>query len=176
MQGGAQVSLARNSAATESEGGQKFLPPNPPSFLPARASDFVPAARSAAIKSFVQKRFEQRSVIATIRLVASLLAHGLWPPSDESNNLRPKMTSMVIFLHKKKHALVITCALILNDDLSSDPCCHRLGHHHRLPSRAPRRPHRDTACQQARPNRHPCIKASLPPFVQNVYQFKKISQ
>jgi len=43
--GGAPVSLARNSAAaekseSESEGGQKFLPPQPPSFLPARAIGF----------------------------------------------------------------------------------------------------------------------------------------
>ena len=54
----------RNSAA-ESEGGQKFLPPNP-SFLPARAFSLGSATRSAAIsRSFVQKRFERRSVIAT---------------------------------------------------------------------------------------------------------------
>ena len=60
----------RNPAAekseSESEGGQKFLPPNPLPYLPARASGFVPAARSAAIRrSFVQNRFELRSVIAT---------------------------------------------------------------------------------------------------------------
>jgi len=56
----------RNSAAAESEGGQKFLPPQPLSFLPARTSGFVPAARSAAINlGSVQKRFERRSVIAT---------------------------------------------------------------------------------------------------------------
>jgi hypothetical protein len=59
----------RNSAAekseSESEGGQKFLPPNLP-FCPPRASGFVPAARSASIsQDFVQKRFERRSVIAT---------------------------------------------------------------------------------------------------------------
>ncbi len=58
------VSLARNSAVVESEGGQKFLPPQPPSFLPARAFSFGFAARSAAIRNFVQKRFERRSVIA----------------------------------------------------------------------------------------------------------------
>ncbi|MBU2416505.1 hypothetical protein KKA89_00740, partial [Patescibacteria group bacterium] len=50
---------------SESEGGQKFLPPNP-SFLPARAFRFGSAARSAAIsQDFVQNRFELRSVIAT---------------------------------------------------------------------------------------------------------------
>jgi len=61
--------LARNSAAaekleSESEGGQKFLPPNPLPFCPPERS--VSAARSAAIsRGFVQKRFELRSVIAT---------------------------------------------------------------------------------------------------------------
>jgi len=59
----------RNSAAaekseSESEGGQKFLPPNPLPFCPPERS--VSAARSAAIsQSFVQKRFELRSAIAT---------------------------------------------------------------------------------------------------------------
>ena len=59
----------RNSAAAEksesgSEGGQKFLPPNPLPFCPPERS--VSAARSAAIsRDFVQKRFELRSVIAT---------------------------------------------------------------------------------------------------------------
>src|SRR3989338_2877444 len=47
-------------------GRAKIPSPQPPSFLPARASGFVPAARSAAIsQGFVQKRFERRSVIAT---------------------------------------------------------------------------------------------------------------
>ena len=59
----------RNSAAaekseSESEGGQKFLPPNPLPFCPPERS--VSAARSAAIsQGFVQKRFALRSVIAT---------------------------------------------------------------------------------------------------------------
>jgi len=35
----------RNSAAAESEGGQKFLPPQPPSFLPARAFSLAREAR-----------------------------------------------------------------------------------------------------------------------------------
>jgi hypothetical protein len=46
-------------------GRAKIPSPQPPSFLPARAADFVPAARSATIRDFVQKRFERRSVIAT---------------------------------------------------------------------------------------------------------------
>jgi len=58
----------RNSAAekseSESEGGRKFLPPTP--FLFARLSVQF-GARSAAIsRSFVQKRFELRSVIAMV--------------------------------------------------------------------------------------------------------------
>jgi len=59
----------RNSAAaekseSESEGGQKFLPPNPLPFCPPERS--VSAALRAAInRSFVQKRFELRSAIAT---------------------------------------------------------------------------------------------------------------
>jgi len=65
---GAPVSLARNSAAEKSEsgseGGQKFLPPNPLPFCPPERS--VSAAPRAAIsRSFVQKRFELRSAIAT---------------------------------------------------------------------------------------------------------------
>jgi len=61
---------------SESEGGRKFLPPNPPpaslrealrAGLPFRPPErSVSAARSAAIsQDFVQKRFERRSVIAT---------------------------------------------------------------------------------------------------------------
>ena len=47
-------------------GRAKIPSPQPPSFLPARASGFVPATRSAAIsQDFVQKRFELRSAIAT---------------------------------------------------------------------------------------------------------------
>ena len=49
---------------SESEGGQKFLPPNPLPFCPPERS--VSAALRAAIsQSFVQKRFALRSVIAT---------------------------------------------------------------------------------------------------------------
>jgi len=71
----------RNSAAAEksesesppspfgygwaSEGGQKFLPPNPLSFCPPERSDFCSAKGGAISQDFVQKRFELRSVIAT---------------------------------------------------------------------------------------------------------------
>jgi len=64
--GGVPVSLARNSAAAESEGGQKFLPPTP--FLFARPSGkvFFPAERSSAIKirnlDFAQKKFGFRPI------------------------------------------------------------------------------------------------------------------
>ncbi len=44
--GGAPVSLARNSAAAESEGGQKFLPPNPLPFCPPERFGFAREARN----------------------------------------------------------------------------------------------------------------------------------
>ena len=46
-------------------GRSEWIPSPQPSFLPARSSGFVPAARSATIRDFVQKRFELRSAIAT---------------------------------------------------------------------------------------------------------------
>jgi len=60
----------RNSAAekseSESEGGQKFLPPNPLPFCPPeRSVSAVPPTAGAIIRYFVQKRFELRSAIAT---------------------------------------------------------------------------------------------------------------
>ena len=60
----------RNSAAkkseSESEGGQKFLPPNPLPFCPPEHSvSAVPPAAGAISRSFVQNRFELRSAIAT---------------------------------------------------------------------------------------------------------------
>ena len=51
----------RNLAAAESEGGQKFLPPNPLPFCPPERSVW----RAKRAVSFVQKRFELRSAIAT---------------------------------------------------------------------------------------------------------------
>ena len=56
----------RNSAAAKARAGREFISPTPP-FLPAppERSVLVSAARSAAIKSFAQKRFALRSVIAT---------------------------------------------------------------------------------------------------------------
>jgi len=48
-----------------SEGGQKFLPPNPLPFCPPERSDFCSAKGGAISQDFVQKRFELRSVIAT---------------------------------------------------------------------------------------------------------------
>src|SRR3990167_4224992 len=59
-----RISAAAEKSESESEGGQKFLPPNPLPFCPPERS--VSAARSATInRSFVQNRFELRSVIAT---------------------------------------------------------------------------------------------------------------
>ena len=58
-------------------GRAKIPSPQPPSFLPARASGFVSAALRAAInQSFAQKRFELRSAIATINKTAGLMAGG----------------------------------------------------------------------------------------------------
>jgi len=51
-------------------GRAKIHSPQPPSFLPARAFGFgsaVPPTAGAIIRSFVQKRFELRSVIATMK-------------------------------------------------------------------------------------------------------------
>jgi len=63
--GGSEI---RNSAAekseSESEGGQKFLPPNPLPFCPPERSVFCSAFGGAINRSFVQKRFALRSVIA----------------------------------------------------------------------------------------------------------------
>jgi len=53
MQSGAPTSLARNSAAAESEGGQKFLPPNPLPFCPPERSVW----RAKRAISSVQKKF-----------------------------------------------------------------------------------------------------------------------
>jgi len=59
----------RNSAAkksdSESEGWQKFLPPNPLPFCPPERSVFCSAFSGAISRSFAQKRFELRSAIAT---------------------------------------------------------------------------------------------------------------
>jgi len=46
IKGGAPTSLARNSAAAESEGGQKFLPPNPLPFCPPERFGFAREARN----------------------------------------------------------------------------------------------------------------------------------
>jgi hypothetical protein len=53
---GAPVLLARNSAAAESEGGQKFLPPNPLPFCPPERLDF-----KIRNSDFRQKMFEHQS-------------------------------------------------------------------------------------------------------------------
>jgi hypothetical protein len=52
----------RNSAAAESEGGQKFLPPNPPPFCPPERSVW----RAKRAVSSVQKTFEQSCIIPPI--------------------------------------------------------------------------------------------------------------
>jgi hypothetical protein len=57
---GAPTSLARNSAAAESEDGQKFLPPNPLPFCPPERSVW----RAKRAVSSVQKRFGFRQINA----------------------------------------------------------------------------------------------------------------
>ncbi|MDP2925367.1 MAG: hypothetical protein Q8N99_03280 [Nanoarchaeota archaeon] len=56
INGGAPALLARNSAAAESEDGQKFLPPNPHPFCPPERFDFI-----IRKSDFGQKMFENRS-------------------------------------------------------------------------------------------------------------------
>jgi len=71
----------RNSAAaekseSESEGGQKFLsPPNPLPFCPPERSVFCSAFGGAISRSFVQSRFELRSVIATNQDILKIERH-----------------------------------------------------------------------------------------------------
>jgi len=56
----------RNSAAAESEGGQKFIPPNPLSFCPPeRQVSFLPREAREWV-SFSQKMFEQSCIIPPI--------------------------------------------------------------------------------------------------------------
>jgi len=59
---GAPVSLARNSAAAESEGGQKFLPPNPLPFCPPERSVW----RTKRAVNSVQNRFGFRQTNAPV--------------------------------------------------------------------------------------------------------------
>jgi hypothetical protein len=54
----------RNSAAAESEGGQKFLPPNPLPFCPPERSVW----RAKRAISFVQKRFGFRQINANQKI------------------------------------------------------------------------------------------------------------
>ncbi|OGC52437.1 hypothetical protein A3B64_00040 [candidate division WWE3 bacterium RIFCSPLOWO2_01_FULL_37_24] len=56
---GAPVLLVRNSAAAESEGGQKFLPPNPLPFYPPELKSFS----KFGVRIFAKKSsdFVQRS-------------------------------------------------------------------------------------------------------------------
>ena len=61
---------------TKSGGGKrgraKIHSPQPPFFLPARASDFVSAARSAAIIQFLSKNVRAELYNSTIEEIASL--------------------------------------------------------------------------------------------------------
>src|SRR3989344_4842398 len=57
----------RNSAAAESEGGQKFLSPNPLPFCPPeRQVSFQSREARQSVRSFVQKMFERSCIIPPI--------------------------------------------------------------------------------------------------------------
>ena len=61
-----QNSAAAEKSESESEGGQKFLPPHSLPFCPPeRSVSAIPPTTGAIIRSFVQNRFELRLVIAT---------------------------------------------------------------------------------------------------------------
>ena len=65
----------------------------PPSFLPARAFSFGSAARSAAIRDFVQKRFELRSVIATFRESTKRMEGWVCAPPPAQTSAKPRLNS-----------------------------------------------------------------------------------
>src|SRR3989344_4574966 len=59
--------LARNSAAAESEGGEKFIPPTPLSFCPPECQiSFLPREARQPF-SFCQKMFERSCIIPPVR-------------------------------------------------------------------------------------------------------------
>jgi hypothetical protein len=75
--------LARNSAAAESEGGQKFLPPNPLPFCPPERSGFAREARnhSGFCSKNVRTSFKKhRQVLHSAKLkdVASAQSASAW--------------------------------------------------------------------------------------------------
>ena len=96
--------MAQNSAAEKSdsakggqapsEGGQKFLPPNPLPFCPPERSVFCSAFGGAISRSFVQKRFELRSVIATNLNIANF-AGSLFARSPRRSLSRTAMRERV---------------------------------------------------------------------------------
>ena len=88
----------RNSAAAESEGGQKFLPPNPLPFCPPeRSVSAVPPTAGAISRSFVQNRFELRSVIATNSDILKIQRRSVARSPRPSDNSPSKL---LIFKHK----------------------------------------------------------------------------
>ena len=74
---GVPVSLARNSAAEKIGNGKrgraKIPSPKTPSFLPARASGFVPAALRAAMGQFLSKKVRAKCIITAMQLALSRL-------------------------------------------------------------------------------------------------------
>ena len=72
----------RNSAAAESEGGQKFLPPQPPSFLPARAFSLAREAR----RQFRSKKVRISSNKRTINRMKRPILKGIAASSGEATD------------------------------------------------------------------------------------------
>ena len=96
--GGARVSLARNSVATESESGQKFLPPNPLPFCPPERSVW----RAKRAVNSVQNRFGFRQTNALgYRLFMGYVIQCLryWTESHLLNNrisMSPKINGSLM--------------------------------------------------------------------------------
>src|SRR3989344_6321410 len=87
----------RNSAATEKRGRAKISSPQPPSFLPARASGFVPAARSAAMGQFLSKKVRAKCIITAPNVTCSELT----APRGEYAAL-PRAKSAFVFAVKSQ--------------------------------------------------------------------------
>ena len=103
----------RNSAVAKARAGREFLSPQPP-FLPAppERSVLVSAARSAAIiRDFAQKRFELRSVIATIRDIANF-AGSLFARSPR---LRRGIARISPYISAQNHSQCLDWSQLLNE-------------------------------------------------------------
>ena len=73
----------------KSEGGQKFLPPNPLPFCPPERSVFCSAKGGAISRSFARKKFAFRSIIATKQDISNqivkFIGKSRWRASEQPN-------------------------------------------------------------------------------------------